>query len=233
MGLHRAGFEVVGVDIEAQPHYPFEFHQADALTFPLDGFDFIWASPPCQAHSKTRAITGKTYPDLIPQTRARLKEKGGLWAIENVPGAPLHNPIMLCGTMFGLQVIRHRHFETSFPMFVPECGKHGSTNSHRGYSTGAEFVTVAGNNYRRVEGAAAMGMTDWYMPRDRLSQAIPPAYSEFIGRAALNQLRQTAAVGELIGALAEANAFILAPAEDLKDGVLSRVRDALQQAVAA
>lgn len=188
MGLHRAGFEVVGVDINPQPHYPFEFHRDDALTFPLDGFDFIWASPPCQAHSKTRAIHGKDYPDLIPQTREKLIGSGVPFAIENVPGAPLINTITLCGTMFGLRVIRHRQFETSFDvLFVPECGRHGSTNSHRGYSTGAEFVTVAGNNYRRVEGAAAMGI-DWYMPRDRLSQAIPPAYSEFIGRAAIEHI---------------------------------------------
>lgn len=185
MGLHRAGFEIVGVDIKAQPNYPFEFHQGDALTYPLDGFDFIWASPPCQAHSKTRAIHGKDYPDLIPQTRERLEGSGALWAMENVPGAPLRNPIVLCGTMFGLKVIRHRHFETNFDVgLVPECGRHGSTNSHRGYSTGAEFVTVAGNNYRRVEGAAAMGI-DWYIPRPLLSQAIPPAYSEFVGRAAI------------------------------------------------
>lgn len=193
VGLHRAGFEVVGVDIEPQPHYPFEFHQANALNFPLDGFDFIWASPPCQAHSKTRAIHGKEYPDLIPQTRDRLQKSNTLWAIENVPGAPLNDTITLCGTMFGLKVIRHRLFELSFPiLFVPQCGRHGSTNSHRGYSTGAEFVTVAGNNYRRVEGAAAMGV-DWHMPRDRLSQAIPPAYSEFIGKEAMAAILQSRA----------------------------------------
>jgi DNA (cytosine-5)-methyltransferase 1 len=187
MGLWRAGFDVVGVDIKPQPHYPFKFHQADALAFPLEGFDFIWASPPCQAHSKTRAIHGKEYPDLIPQTREKLQRHGGLWVIENVPGAPLQNAFVLCGTMFGLGVLRHRHFEASFPMFAPECGRHGSTNSHRGYSTGAEFVTVAGNNYRRVEGAAAMGI-NWPMPRQSLSQAIPPAYSEFIGRNAILQI---------------------------------------------
>jgi len=187
MGLSKAGFEVVGVDIRPQPNYPFEFHLADALTFPPEGFDFIWASPPCQAHSKTRAIHGKDYPDLIPQTREKLKKSGLPFVIENVPGAPLEGSFMLCGTMFGLKVIRHRNFEASFTVLTPECGRHGSTNSHRGYSTGAEFVTVAGNNYRRVEGAAAMGI-DWYMPRSELSQAIPPAYSEFIGRAAIDHI---------------------------------------------
>lgn len=189
MGLYRAGFEVVGVDIRPQPHYPFEFHQADALEYPLDGFDFIWASPPCQAYSKTRAIHGKDYPDLIPDTRQHLENSGAPFAIENVPGAPLRNAFVLCGTMFGLKVIRHRHFETNFDVgLIPQCGRHGSTNSHRGYSTGAEFVTVAGNNYRRIEGAAAMDI-DWYVPRDRLSQAIPPAYSEFIGRSAIEHIQ--------------------------------------------
>lgn len=184
MGLHRAGFDVVGVDIVRQKDYPFEFHQADALEYPVAGFDFIWASPPCQEFSKTRAIHGNAHPNLIPQSRAKLIASGVPYAIENVPGAPLLHPVMLCGTMFGLKVIRHRHFECSFPMLTPQCGRHGSTNSHRGYSTGAEFVTVAGNNYIRTEGAAAMGI-DWISDRKRLSQAIPPAYSEFIGRAAL------------------------------------------------
>lgn len=192
-GLQRAGFHVTGVDIARQPHYCGDlFVQADALRPPFDltGFDFIWASPPCQAHSKTRAIHGNDYPDLIPQTRDLLADAAA-WAIENVPGAPLRNPVMLCGTMFGLKVIRHRCFETSFPLLAPQCGRHGPTNSHRGYSTGAEFICVAGNNYRRVEGAAAMGI-DWMTNRGELSEAIPPAYSEFIGRAALQQMRQAA-----------------------------------------
>ncbi len=200
-GLQLAGFHVTGVDIEAQPHYCGDvFIQADALTVSLDGYDFIWASLPCQAHSKTRAIHGKEYPDLIPATRERLKSHGGLWVIENVPGAPLENAFMLCGTMFGLRVIRHRHFEASSPVLAPECGSHGPTNSHRGYSTGAAFVTVAGNNYRRVEGAEAM-QVDWYMPRDRLSQAIPPAYSEFIGKTALEQIVAAKEENRILSAL--------------------------------
>lgn len=194
MGLHRAGFDVTGVDIRPQPNYPFTFIQADALDSGLDlaTFDFIAASPPCQAHSKTRAIHGYDYPDLIPQTREMLIASGVPYAIENVPGAPLQSPIMLCGTMFGLRVIRHRLFETSFPILAPKCGRHGSTNSHRGYSTGGEFITVAGNNYRRVEGAAAMGI-DWPMTRPELSQAIPPSYAEFIGRAAIQHIGRKAA----------------------------------------
>lgn len=188
MGLHRAGFDVTGVDLHPQPQYPFRFIQADALQPPvrLADFDFVWASPPCQAHSKTRAIHGNDYPDLIPQTRALLQASGVPYAIENVPGAPLVNASMLCGTMFGLKVIRHRHFECSFQLLTPRCGRHGPTNSHRGYSTGAAFICVAGNNYRRTEGAAAMGI-DWMRTRAELSEAIPPAYSEFIARAFLAQ----------------------------------------------
>jgi DNA (cytosine-5)-methyltransferase 1 len=188
MGLHRAGFDVIGVDIKPQPRYPFRFVQGNALQPPIDlaVADFVWASPPCQAHSRTRAIHGNEYPNLIPQTRALLSELNALTVIENVPEAPLHGAFMLCGTMFGLRVLRHRIFEASFYLFTPQCGQHGSTNSHRGYSTGAEFITIAGNNYRRVEGAKAMGI-DW-MTRAELSQAIPPAYSEFIGRAALAYL---------------------------------------------
>lgn len=195
-GLQRAGFHVTGIDIKPQPNYiGDEFYQVDALgvRFFLWSFDFIWASPPCQAHSKTRAIHSNVYPDLIPQTRELLIGSGSAYVIENVPGAPLINPMVLCGTMFGLKVIRHRHFESSFPLRAPgPCGQHGSTNSHRGYSTGAKFVCVAGNNYRRVEGAAAMGV-DWPTTRPELSQAIPPAYSEYIGRQWLAQRQAEAA----------------------------------------
>jgi DNA (cytosine-5)-methyltransferase 1 len=184
VGLARAGFDVTGVDNRPQPSYPFTFINDDALTVSIDGYDFIWASPPCQEFSKTRKITGKSYPNLIPAIRARLQAAFVPYVIENVPGAPLLDPVMLCGTMFGLKVIRHRHFEANFTLPQLTCGRHGGTNSHRGYSTGAEFVTVAGHNYRRVEGEIAMGI-DWMRTRDELSQAIPPDYAEFIGKHAL------------------------------------------------
>jgi len=106
-GLQRAGFHVTGVDIERQPRYCGDaFVQADALNPPFDlaGFDFIWASPPCQAHSPLKAVTKKEYPDLIPQTRALLQASGRPYTIENVVGARLRDPVRLCGGMFGLHL---------------------------------------------------------------------------------------------------------------------------------
>jgi len=140
-GLRLAGFEVVGVDIKAQPHYRGgTFVQADALEYPLDSFDFIHASPPCQAHSSLRHVNpGRTYPDLIPAIRERLIASGAPYSIENVPGAPLAGFVtMLCGTMFGLQtpdgraeIRRHRLFETSFSVPLrPQCRHGGSATLH-------------------------------------------------------------------------------------------------------
>lgn len=195
-GLHDAGFDIIGVDINPQPNFPFTFVQGDATNPPFDlaGFDFIWASPVCKAFTVARHIQGNEHPNQIPATRELLRRSGVPYCIENVPGAPLEDPFMLCGTMFGLNVIRHRHFEASFPVLAPTCGRHGRTMSKDGYSTkarGAEFITVAGNNYPRTEGAAAMGGLDW-MTRPELSQAIPPAYSEWIARQFLRQMMETA-----------------------------------------
>ena len=195
MGLHRAGFEVVGVDIRPQPRYPFEFHQADALTFPTEGFDFIWASPPCQAYSITAKIHSNEHPELVEPVREKLVASGLPYVIENVVGAPLLNPFTLCGTMFGLKVYRHRLFEASFFVLVPPHDQHsGTTNASRAYSSfedGASVICVAGNNFRREDGAVAMAI-DWPMSRKEMAQAIPPAYSEFIGRAALDHIASQA-----------------------------------------
>lgn len=191
MGLHLAwpDAEIVGVDIEPQPNYPFTFVQADALRPPFDlrQFDFIWASPPCQRYSITRKIhdSGNRHPDLIAPTRAMLEASGVPWAMENVPGSPLKNAAVLCGLMFGLKVLRHRHFETSFAMLAPQHQRHPTgnlTNASRAYSTGETgFVCVAGNNFVRTAGMKAMGI-DWHMTRPELANAIPPAYSLFIAR---------------------------------------------------
>lgn len=128
MGLHRAGFDVVGVDLMRQPRYPFAFVRADALAPPFDlaGFDFVWASPPCQADSILKNLPwlkGKEYPRLIAPVRDMLIAAGVPWCIENVPGAPLQG-ISLCGQMFGLPLYRHRIFETSFFLMAPTHSKH-------------------------------------------------------------------------------------------------------------
>jgi DNA (cytosine-5)-methyltransferase 1 len=130
MGYHRAGFdEIVGVDIEPQPRYPFAFFQGDALEYCAahgSEFDAIHASPPCQAYTRmARGLLesqgrGREYPDLIHATRSALHLAGVVSVIENVPGAPLLGPVMLCGSSFGLLVQRHRLFESTVPMLVPQ-----------------------------------------------------------------------------------------------------------------
>ncbi len=197
VGYHRAGFEVVGVDIKPMPRYPFKFIQGEALEYAAahgHEFDAIHASPPCQAYSVTKSLTAKAHPELVPQTRELLRAIGKPYAIENVPGAPLIDALTLCGTMFGLDVIRHRLFECNPPLFFPPatCAHAGkSTSSSKGIkragitraptlADGFKFVTVVGHDYLVSEGRQAMGI-DW-MTRDELSQAIPPAYTEYIGR---------------------------------------------------
>lgn len=203
VGYHRAGFDVVGVDIRPQPRYPFEFHQADALMlmddlldgWPTSGFaagytlgEFaaIHASPPCQRYSRSTAAlrnAGKEYPDLIGPTRERLQRSGLPWVMENVPDAPLRADFELCGCMFDLPGLRReRWFETNWSgvQMRPPC-HHPDP-----------IVTVIGHGpnqhspYRYVPGAewtrlkhAAMGIG--WMNREELGEAIPPAYTRFIG----------------------------------------------------
>jgi DNA (cytosine-5)-methyltransferase 1 len=206
-GLQRAGFHVTGVDIRPQPRYCGDaFYQMDALAADCGEFDFIWASPPCQAHSAMRTMPdAKPHPDLIPATRELLGASGRPYVIENVEGAPLISPILLCGTMFGLgcedaELRRHRLFECSFPVLVPNC-RHGQRRACVGVYGGhlrnrQRTIGVYGegvrDSVRKVDkgradfnveqGREAMGI-DW-MTLAELCQAIPPAYSEFIGKQA-------------------------------------------------
>ena len=189
MGYHRAGFDVVGVDINPQPRYPFRFIRANALHFPLDGFDAVHASPPCQAFSTTKGIHGNPdrHPDLIDWMRLRLEKNRAPFIIENVPGAPLIDPLILCGTMFdGLRVYRHRLFEChGFKKPGPprECNHtHRMGKSKGEYHTleKSPFITCVGHNFQAKSGRIAMQI-DW-MTRDEMAQAIPPKYTEWIGK---------------------------------------------------
>lgn len=187
MGYHRAGFEVVGVDINPQPHYPFTFVQADALDYLAEHgheFDAIHASPPCQRFSAmTRAArTQDNHPDLLAPTREALRRLGKPYIIENVPGAPMENPIMLCGTMFpGLKVYRHRLFEGNVSLVAPEHGKHEHTLAKAGRPVPEHgWMSVVGHYSGYREAQRAMGI-DW-LPKSRLAEALPPAYTEYLGR---------------------------------------------------
>ncbi len=184
-GLQRAGFHVTGVDIKPQSRYCGDvFHQADAMSFPLNGFDFIWASPPCQRYTMAQnaAKNREAHPDLVAPIRERLIASGIPWAMENVVGSPLLNPITLCGLAFGLKVKRHRLIECSRLVLAPSCPSH---NQDYFVIFGHEVRNrrhgqAAGRKNKIAEGREAMGI-DW-MTRGELSESIPPAYSEFIGR---------------------------------------------------
>jgi DNA (cytosine-5)-methyltransferase 1 len=194
VGYHRAGFDVVGVDIVPQPRYPFEHHVGDALEFLAEhghGFDAIHASPPCQAYSDLKTSwNAREHPELVEPTRDALVALGIPWVIENVEGAPLHHPVKLCGSMFGLgipgyQLRRHRLFEFSEGIFglQPSChhsgavvGIYGDHLRSRGHwRAGADFP---GQDKVKLA-SEALGI-DW-MSWHGLSQSIPPAYAEWTG----------------------------------------------------
>jgi hypothetical protein len=193
MGYHRAGFEVVGVDIQPQPHYSFPFIQADALQV-LDeagwwGFDLIHASPPCQKFSITANLAraqGKQASDidLLTPLRPILKAIGKPYVIENVKGAPLINPITLCGSTFNLGVRRHRLFESNLPLVDHGKCRHKEQGRPVGvyYSIGDEIPQGGKTAETLEQGQEAMGI-DW-MPWGSLKEAIPPEYSLWIGRQA-------------------------------------------------
>lgn len=210
VGYHRAGFDVVGVDIAPQPNYPFEFWQLDALEvldWLLTGrwqcyrrgeFAAIHASPPCQAYSRLRRLPwlrDRTYPELIAPTRDLLAQTGLPWVIENVEDAPLQRQpglygthgVVLCGRMFDLPIYRHRPFESNTILSAPPHRPHvrgqgglgRRLNERRQQHT--EILTIAGHStgWTLDEQREAMGIA--WMTRDELTQAIPPAYTEWVG----------------------------------------------------
>lgn len=199
MGYHRAGFDVTGVDLHPQPRYPFQFAQGDALAYlrllvagrKVKAFDAIHASPPCQRYSMLARRNGNAHewPDLVGPVRELLEATGLPYVIENVEGAPLLDPVTLCGTSFpGLRVLRHRGFETNWPLVGLPCEPHPLVFTHdkRKAHYGrldqfTSFVQVTGGGNATVANkAAAMGI-DW-MTGAELNEAIPPAYTELIGR---------------------------------------------------
>lgn len=224
VGYHRAGFDVVGIDLIASPNYPFEFYQADALAMAQDRFrrcwhegldsvlpgrlnaclgyfDAIHASPPCQRWSDLAKRNGNAedWPDLIEPTRELLKRSGLPYVIENVEGAPLRDPITLCGVSFPeLRVIRHRLFESNIPLVAPEHKSHplvftyDKRKAHYGrLDQDTSFVQVTGGgNCTVANKRAAMGIS--WMTGAELNEAVPPAYTFHLGRQLISQLEEAA-----------------------------------------
>lgn len=198
MGYHQAGFEVVGWDIEHHPDYPFEHHVGDALGVLADvdyvqSFDLVHASPPCQAYS-TATRDRSRHPDLVGQVRDLLNAAGVPYIIENVPQAPLRDPVMLCGSSFGLRVRRHRAFESTHPLTSPGCrhreagpvvgvyGDHPDRREYRrpdGSRRGAKATSL-----EDAQDAMGIGWMSW----GDLAEAIPPAYTEYLGGQAITQI---------------------------------------------
>jgi DNA (cytosine-5)-methyltransferase 1 len=204
VGYYRAGFNVVGVDIAAQPRYPFTFVQADALAVlqarTINRFAAIHASPPCQAHSDLQKQSKIKYKDFIERTRDLLVSLGKPYIIENVEGAPLKNPVKLCGASDDfpeLRVIRHRLFESNVDLVGSTCPtKHplvftyDKRKPHYGkLDQDTSYVQVTGGGNCSVRNKRdAMG-TDW-MTGQECNEAIPPAYTEFLGAQLLNHIKE-------------------------------------------
>jgi len=186
VGYERAGFVVVGVDINPQPNYPYTFVQKDVMKinwYDLRMFDLIHASPPCQYYSYMSACRpelASKYPDLIETLREKLNKSNKYYVIENVVGAPLRDPIMLCGQMFGADLYRHRLFESNRPLKAPQHPEHMIPASKAGHWKPGTIMSVAGHIAPIAHARKIMGI-DW-MNRAELAEAIPPAYTEYIGR---------------------------------------------------
>lgn len=192
-GYHDAGFDVVGMDLHPQRNYPFEFRQGNAIRFlqicnrygwNMDGRPIaaVHASPPCQAYSamsQCRPGLADKYPRLIAPTRELLQQTDRPWVIENVVGAPLIDPIMLCGTMFGLELYRHRLFESNVALTEPLHPAHVKPASKAGHWVPGTIMSVSGHIAPIAHARAIMGI-DW-TTRDELAESIPPAYTEHLG----------------------------------------------------
>jgi DNA (cytosine-5)-methyltransferase 1 len=204
MGYHRAGFDVVGVDINPQPRYPFEFHQADAMTWPLDGYDAIHASPPCQDWSTTSGLNGPRHGTgwMLHATVDRLAQISLPWVVENVKTAPLARQtdlfgaygVELCGCMFpelrGL-LYEARVFQTSHPFPQPPHRFHQWPQTKMGRPpTAGECMQITGHFSDVPEGQRRMGLPG--LTQNELAQAIPPAYTEYIGDLLLAVLERAA-----------------------------------------
>ena len=208
VGYARAGFEVVGVDINPQPNYPFEFHQADALEYLAEHwqeFDVIHASPPCQAFSRTKTLHSNTHPDLIEPTRVAMIATGLPWVLENVVGAPLVDPMKLCGTEFGLRandvdgvplkLVRHRLFESNVELHrAGACNHDNTVQTASIYGAGGGWTPAHRDNPERRGGyIPATGVVrellgiDW-MSKHELSQSIPPVFTEHVGRQLMKEV---------------------------------------------
>ena len=185
-GYAEAGFRVIGVDINPQPNFPYEFHQADALEFDLSLADCLHASPPCQKFS-TVTPNKDIHPDLVDPIRQRLMATGLPYVIENVPGAPLINPVRLCGSSFGLRVRRHRMFEANFCIDPLKCDHQWQIESPifdvyehgHWYKSGVAKVYGRGGGKANEHWNQAMGI-DWMTPRE-IVESIPPVYTRYIG----------------------------------------------------
>lgn len=200
MGYHRAGFDVVGIDLNPQPNYPFDFVQADALGYFAEhgaSFNAVHASPPCQASCTlikgNQRATAANHINLIPYTRALLADFDGPNVIENVQGSDLRRDLTLCGEMFGLGVIRHRYFEiNNFTAAQPPHIKHRGRVAgyrHGEWFDGPYFAVYGdgGGKGSVKQWQIAMGI-DWTDARREIAEAIPPAYAEFVGTKMMEQL---------------------------------------------
>lgn len=201
VGYHRAGFDIIGVDIKPQKRYPFPFVQADAMRPPFDlrMFDAVHASPPCEGYSRMRHLPwlkDNVWPMLLEPTLEMLSGLASPWVIENVADSPLRG-ITLCGSMFGLKVYRHRRFASNVFLWQPDHSPHSRIigraallDSRRAIGEDG-FVSVIGKARKEILQAAGLAMGIDWMPGPEISKAIPPAYTEFIGRQLIRVLENT------------------------------------------